>query len=44
MEHKKKCYKNTGKDKLNHVGGIADDSGGVDPDADKTLVRLSGGP
>ncbi|SDF22150.1 hypothetical protein [Sporolituus thermophilus] len=30
--------------RLNHVGGIADDLGGVDPAADANLVRLSGGP
>lgn len=29
---------------FNHVGGIADDLGGVDPAADANLVRLSGGP
>lgn len=28
----------------NHVGGISDDCGGVDPSADENLMRLSGGP
>lgn len=28
----------------NHVGGISDDCGGVDPKADENLMRLSGGP
>lgn len=27
-----------------HVGGINASSGGVDPDIDETLMRLSGGP
>lgn len=27
-----------------HVGGITEASGGVDPDIDETLMRLSGGP
>ncbi|MPN23764.1 hypothetical protein SDC9_171157 [bioreactor metagenome] len=45
MEHKKdECGRNSGEDTLNHVGGVADDVGGVDPDVDKNLVRLSGGP
>ncbi|MDD4601264.1 hypothetical protein SDC9_08999 [bioreactor metagenome] len=29
---------------LNHVGGVANDAGGVDPSADENLIRLSGGP
>lgn len=32
------------KTKLSHVGGISNDAGGVDPEADKNLMRLSGGP
>ncbi|EGO63896.1 hypothetical protein [Acetonema longum] len=28
---------------LNHVGGISDELGGVDPRADENLIRLSGG-
>lgn len=28
---------------LNHVGGINEDLGGVDPQADENLIRLSGG-
>jgi hypothetical protein len=27
-----------------HVGGITEASGGVDPDIDENLMRLSGGP
>lgn len=27
-----------------HVGGINETSGGVDPDVDESLIRLSGGP
>lgn len=30
--------------KLLHVGGITAELGGVDPDIDETLLRLSGGP
>lgn|GEM_PF-1298287 len=45
MKRKKAEYHiNTEKDKLNHVGGIAGDAGGVDPDIDQNLIRLSGGP
>lgn len=29
---------------LNHVGGVTDDAGGVDPAVDENLIRLSGGP
>lgn len=29
---------------LNHVGGVGDDLGGVDPAIEETLLRLSGGP
>lgn len=32
------------EDKLRHVGGVSEELGGVDPDIDQTLVRLSGGP
>lgn len=28
----------------NHIGGINETSGGVDPDIDENLMRLSGGP
>lgn len=31
-------------DQLKHVGGITDDLGGVDPQIDEVLMRLSGGP
>jgi hypothetical protein len=27
-----------------HVGGVTDEQGGVDPLADENLMRLSGGP
>ena len=33
-----------GEDKLRHVGGVSEELGGVDPDIDQTLMRLSGGP
>lgn len=29
---------------LSHVGGISTELGGVDPEADENLMRLSGGP
>jgi hypothetical protein len=29
---------------LNHVGGVSDTLGGVDPAVEETLLRLSGGP
>lgn len=29
---------------LEHVGGVNDALGGVDPEIDATLMRLSGGP
>lgn len=29
---------------VSHVGGVSDQLGGVDPEADSNLVRLSGGP
>lgn len=29
---------------LNHVGGVSDNLGGVDPAIEETLLRLSGGP
>lgn len=28
----------------NHVGGVNESAGGVDPDIDENLMRLSGGP
>lgn len=28
----------------NHVGGINESAGGIDPDIDENLMRLSGGP
>lgn len=28
----------------NHIGGINDQLGGVDPDIDSNLMRLAGGP
>lgn len=31
------------REELNHVGGVNDELGGVDPRADETLIRLSGG-
>lgn len=31
------------REQLNHVGGINEELGGVDPKADETLMRLSGG-
>ena len=31
------------RQELNHVGGISEDLGGVDPKADENLIRLSGG-
>jgi hypothetical protein len=31
-------------DKPKHVGGVNDRLGGVDPQIDETLERLSGGP
>lgn len=39
---KKSVAANTHSD-LNHVGGISDELGGVDPRADENLIRLSGG-
>ncbi|HMM20128.1 MAG TPA: hypothetical protein PKA10_05260 [Selenomonadales bacterium] len=32
------------EDKLNHIGGVNAEAGGVDPDIDRNLMRLSGGP
>lgn len=32
------------KEETRHVGGINDSLGGVDPEIDETLMRLSGGP
>ncbi len=32
------------KDEIRHVGGVSDSLGGVDPEIDDTLMRLSGGP
>jgi hypothetical protein len=32
------------KDDLNHVGGVSDTLGGVDPAIEETLLRLSDGP
>lgn len=32
------------KEKTRHVGGLSDSLGGVDPEIDETLMRLSGGP
>lgn len=29
---------------FSHVGGISDELGGVDPEIDQNLMRLSGGP
>lgn len=29
---------------VKHVGGVTDQLGGVDPEADNTLMRLAGGP
>jgi hypothetical protein len=29
---------------VSHVGGVTEDLGGVDPEIDANLVRLSGGP
>lgn len=29
---------------INHIGGISDQLGGVDPDIDSDLLRLAGGP
>lgn len=31
-------------DKPRHVGGINEELGGVDPEIDENLMRLSGGP
>lgn len=28
----------------NHIGGVNDQMGGVDPDIDNDLMRLAGGP
>lgn len=36
--------KNRKQTLVNHVGGVNDELGGVDPMADENLVRLSGGP
>jgi hypothetical protein len=41
--------KNHGKENstvpvINHVGGVTEQLGGVDPDIDSDLMRLSGGP
>lgn len=32
------------EDEPRHVGGVNDSLGGVDPEIDETLMRLSGGP
>lgn len=32
------------KAELNHVGGVSDSLGGVDPAVEETLLRLSDGP
>ena len=32
------------KQEIRHVGGVSDSLGGVDPEIDETLMRLSGGP
>lgn len=32
------------EEKLKHIGGVNAELGGVDPDIDKNLMRLSGGP
>jgi hypothetical protein len=32
------------KEETRHVGGVTDSLGGVDPEIDETLMRLSGGP
>lgn len=29
---------------VNHVGGVSEELGGVDPEVEENLVRLSGGP
>ncbi len=35
--------KREGED-VRHVGGVSDSLGGVDPEIEETLMRLSGGP
>ncbi|MDT8902074.1 hypothetical protein [Anaeroselena agilis] len=37
-------HRHIDKDAIRHVGGVNDTLGGVDPDIDETLMRLSGGP
>ena len=39
-----KADDNAKKVRLSHVGGISSELGGVDPEADENLMRLSGGP
>jgi hypothetical protein len=33
-----------GREEVRHVGGVSDSLGGVDPEIEDTLLRLSGGP
>jgi len=44
VENNKQRKQVSSKVGTNHVGGISDDCGGVDPNADQNLMRLSGGP
>lgn len=46
MEEKEELQKRekSHEEKLKHVGGVNDGLGGVDPEIDETLERLSGGP
>jgi len=44
MEEDSRGEANSGDDKLEHVGGVNDSLGGVDPEIDENLERLSGGP
>lgn len=41
--HLCECQNPEQRSELNHVGGINEDLGGVDPRADENLMRLSGG-
>ncbi len=43
-EESKQVKEESGDSKVKHVGGVNDNLGGVDPEIDENLERLSGGP
>jgi len=45
VEDKERRKSDSGNDQMpKHVGGVDDELGGVDPDIDQLLMRLSEGP